>query len=105
MSNEHLSLLSGEVLEDNVELTLVELCHACRLPAESIHELIEEGVIEPVGRNPTGWRFHSICVRRVRLVVRLQRDLGVNLAGAALVLELMSELELLRARDRRNTPL
>jgi chaperone modulatory protein CbpM len=44
-------------------------------------------------------------VRRVRLVVRLQRDLGVNLAGAALVLELMSELELLRARDRRNTPL
>jgi chaperone modulatory protein CbpM len=37
-------------------------------------------------------------VRRVRTVVRLQRDLGVNLPGAALALELLERIEELQRR-------
>ena len=101
MSKELLSLLSGEVLEEEVELTLVELCRACRIPAEQVFDLVEQGVIEPLGQEPARWRFQGISVRRVRLVQRLERDLGVNVAGAALALDLLEELQGLRARLRR----
>ena len=98
MKNEMLSLLSGDVLEEDVELTLADLCHACRLPAERVYELVEESVIEAVGREPGGWRFRGVSLHRVHVALRLQRDLGVNLAGAALALDLLEELEQLRAR-------
>ena len=98
MKNEVLSLLSGDVLEEDVELTLADLCRACRLPAERVYELVEEGVVEPVGRQPGGWRFRGISLYRVQIALRLQRDLGVNIAGAALALDLLEELEQLRSR-------
>jgi len=101
MTDELLSLLSGEVLEEGVELSLAEMCRACRLPAEQLFELVEEGVVDPLGRDPAQWRFRGVSVRRVRCAVRLERDLGVNVAGAALVLDLLEELEAMRARLRR----
>jgi chaperone modulatory protein CbpM len=33
MKKDLLELLSGEVLEEDVELTLAELCRVCQLPA------------------------------------------------------------------------
>ena len=101
MRNELLTLLSGEVLEEDVELTLAELCRACHLSAEQVLELVEQGLIEPRGREPARWHFHGISVRRVRCAQRLEQDLGVNVAGAALALELLEELEQLRIRLRR----
>ena len=96
-----LKLLSGEILEQEMGLSLADLCRACQMPAERVLELVEEGVIEPVGHDPARWRFHGVCVRRVRRVQRLEQDLGVNVAGAALVLDLLEELERLRERLRR----
>ncbi len=101
MTRDLLSLLSGEVLEEEVELTLVELCRICRLPSERLLELVEQGIVEPLGRDPEHWRFRGASVRRVRCALRLERDLGVNFAGAALALELLEELESLRARLER----
>ena len=96
-----LQLLSGEVLEEEIELSLGDLCRACQLPAERVLELVEEGVVDPVGRDPTRWRFEGISVRRVRCAQRLAQDLGVNAAGAALAMDLLEELERLRERLRR----
>ena len=101
MKNELLPLLSGDVLEEHVELTLAELCRACRLPAEQVLELVEEGIVEPLGRNTIHWRFQATSIRRVRCAVQLRRDLGVNWAGAALALDLLEELESFRARVER----
>lgn len=101
MRSEIVSLLRGEVLEEEVELTFGELCRACQVPAERIFELVEEGVVEPLGREPSRWRFQGVSVRRVRCALRLERDLGVNVAGAALALDLIEELEAARARLRR----
>ncbi len=101
MTDDLITLLSGEVLEEDVELTLAELCHRCRLQTEQLIELVEEGVVEPLGRDPAQWRFRGVSVRRVRCALRLERDLGVNVAGAALALDLLEELELMRTRLRR----
>ena len=98
MARELESLLTGELLDDASELTLAELCEACRVPAEHIVELVAEGIVEPLGQEQAHWRFRAISVWRVHCALRLQRDLGVNVAGAALALDLLEELEQLRAR-------
>jgi chaperone modulatory protein CbpM len=90
----------GIILDEQAQLTLAELTRACAVHAELIIELVEEGVLAPVGREPHRWRFTGAHMRRARMALRLQRDLGVNLAGAALALQLLDEVEALRARLR-----
>lgn len=95
------NFLAGEIVEEDIELSFGELCRVCRLPAERALKLVEEGIVEPVGRDVAEWRFQRISVKRVRCAIHLERDLGVNPAGAALALDLLEELEQLRARLRQ----
>jgi chaperone modulatory protein CbpM len=101
MNKQLLSLLMGEVLEEDVELTLTELCMTCQVPEERVYELVDEGIVEPLGRDPANWRFQGVSVYRVRCALHLERDLGVNVAGAALAIELLEELNAMRERLQR----
>ena len=101
MTNELPPFISGDLLEDEAEITLSDLCRVCGLHAEQLSELVEEGIADPIGGDPSHWRFRSISLRRVRFAVQLREDLGVNWAGAALALDLLDELRVLRARLRR----
>ena len=92
------TVLVGTILEEEVVLSLGELCRASRLSAERVIELAEEGVVEPIGRSPERWQFRGVSLRRIRRARRLKEDLGVNTAGVALVLDLLEELEELRTR-------
>ena len=101
MENEKmLPQLSGIILEEQTELTLAEVSRACAVHVDFIVQMVEEGVISPIGREPHRWRFSGIHMRRATIALRLQRDLGVNLPGAALALQLLDEVEALRARLR-----
>jgi len=93
-----LTVLTGIIVEEATVFTLGELSRACDKPAEWILALVEEGVIEPVGDDQSQWQFPGHCLRRVRIIQRLESDLGLNLAGAALALELLEEVEELRNR-------
>lgn len=101
MATESKSQHMVKVLNDEFELTLGELCRACELSADRIVSLVEEGVVEPQGREPATWKFQGISIRRIRRAYRLQRDLGINLAGVALAIELMEEIDQLKSRLRR----
>jgi len=57
-----------------------------------IHEMIDEGVISPMGDNPRNWCFGATQIKRIQITLRLQQDLRVNLHGAALALDLLEEL-------------
>jgi chaperone modulatory protein CbpM len=91
---------SAIILEEQSELTLSEVGRACAVRVERIVEMVDEGVLTPQGREPHRWRFSGIHLRRASVALRLQRDLGINLAGAALALQLLEELDALRARLR-----
>jgi chaperone modulatory protein CbpM len=98
MNSHDLSLVhTGTVIEED-SLTLGQLCRACCVHADWIISLVEESIIEPQGEDIRLWRFSGASLVRARSALRLQRDLGVNLAGIALVLDLMEELESLRAQ-------
>jgi chaperone modulatory protein CbpM len=93
-------VLNGEVLEEDHEITLVQLCLTCGVQAETIEALVEHGILEPSGKRGIHWSFRAANIRRTRTAVRLQRDLDVNLPGAALALELLERINELEARLR-----
>jgi chaperone modulatory protein CbpM len=101
MAKQKLPVVSGFVLDETTTLTVQELSCACSVRVEKIVELVEEGILEPAGPALAEWRFPGTCLNRARAAVRLQRDLEVNLAGTALVLDLMDEVKLLRSRLER----
>ena len=96
MSDE--SMLTGTLIRETSVVSLGDLSRACGEPADWVLALVEEGVIEPQRSSSGQWTFDGQCLRRAVRVHRLQRDLGINLSGAALALELLDEVEILRRR-------
>lgn len=92
--------MEGSVLDESIECTLKEICRLCNVPAETVQDMIDEGLITPKGSRPREWRFTSVEIRRVQVSLRLQRDLRINLPGCALVLDLLEELDELRRHSR-----
>ena len=54
---------------------------------------VELGVIEP-----SGSMLHSREIARIAQIQRLRQDLGLNLVGAAMVLDMATEIAQLRAQ-------
>src|SRR3954465_6256372 len=93
--------LGGAVVEEEIHLTLIELSRACQVQEERILGWVGEGVLEPQGASPDEWRFAGASLRRTRIAVRLTRDLDLNPPGVALALDLLDEIEGLRAQLQR----
>lgn len=89
---------SAPAVPQEVRLTLVELSRTCACSVEWVLELVSEGVIDPLGDAPERWQFDDTGLRRARAARRLQSDLGLNAAGAALVLDLMERIRSLESR-------
>jgi chaperone modulatory protein CbpM len=90
----------GSMVGEDRDLTLAQLCRACGLTVDVVRAMVEEGILEPQGTRPGHWRFSPDCLGRVRLARRLQMDLDVNLAGAAVALDLLERIARLEARIR-----
>ena len=88
------------MLDERVTVTLTELTQLCYADDQVVCLLVAEGVLHPLGTRQEEWRFSGLEVRRARRALRLQRDLELNLAGAALALDLLDEVETLRERVR-----
>ncbi len=77
------------------QLSLESLASAADLPADVIRRLISYGAIEPTGTELGCLWFDAGAVRRLRMVRRLRDDLGINLAGIAVALDLVERIEAL----------
>src|SRR5690625_709573 len=62
----------------------------------------DEGIIEQRNRASASGTFGGDSLQRLRTAINLQRDLELNLPGVALALELLSEIETLRAELGRH---
>ena len=91
---------SISIVDEQTRLTLADLCRACTAEKAQIIALVDDGVLEPHGREPAHWVFSGTSLHRTRVALRLQRDLEMDLAGTALVLELLDEIASLKARLR-----
>jgi chaperone modulatory protein CbpM len=91
---------TGELYDDGSEITVIELCRVCAVDAQLVDELIAEGILEPISSSAGTTVLPYSSIRRTRTVIRMQRDLGVNLPGAAVALDLIERIHVLRARIR-----
>jgi chaperone modulatory protein CbpM len=89
--------IDGELVE-HTTISLHQLCVVCGMHLELAIEMVSCGVIEAAGERPESWRFDLQAQERSRKAVRMHRDLGIDWAGLALVLDLLEENERLHAR-------
>ena len=74
-----------------VLLTIQELAAASGIRPERVTNLVRLGVVEAIAADTP--MFRVATVTRLRRMLRLQSDLGVNLVGAAIILDLVDRLE------------
>ena len=86
-------------------LSLQDLCRFCQADETWIIELVEYGVIEPQGTTTSKWHFAGINIVRAKKARRLNRDLGINTAGVAMVIDLLEEREEILRRLARHEPI
>lgn len=82
-------------------LSLQDLCRFCQADEAWIVELVDHGLLTPVGKKRSHWQFVGTSIVRAKKAQRLNRDLGVNAAGVALVLELLEERDAVLRRLAR----
>jgi chaperone modulatory protein CbpM len=87
--------ITGTIFDQSAILSLKDLSRMCNVDERHIVEFVEEGVLNVVEVR-SEWHFTGDALRRARLAVRLERDLELNLAGVALALDLIEELQQLR---------
>lgn len=87
-------------LLDDAGLTLDEFSRACAVDVAWVETHVREGLLPVAGESPHAWRFASVHVRRAREMHRLERDFDAVPELAALVADLIEEVEALRRRVR-----
>ncbi|KAA6186600.1 MerR family transcriptional regulator [Thiohalocapsa marina] len=98
---QHETGIEGVLLDEQTRVSITEMTRVCGVSVEQVRLMVGEGLLQPGGgAGPDNWSFSGVEVRRARRALRLQHDLELNLAGAALALELLEEVEQLRRRVR-----
>ena len=80
----------------DVHLSFEQLAEAAGLSAVDLGRLVHLGLIEP--DVPGTREFTADTAARLRRMLRLHRDLGVNLTGAAIIVDLLERVERLEAK-------
>ncbi|HKD54088.1 MAG TPA: chaperone modulator CbpM [Steroidobacteraceae bacterium] len=91
-------VLEAHVLGEGDWITVTEICHLCSLEPDAVMELAALGVVSRRESVPGQWQIPATALPRLRVVGRLMHDLGVNVSGAALAVELLEAQRELRNR-------
>ena len=87
-------------------LTLEQLCSVCALERDWLVVRVREGLIPAIGDADTNspnpaWRFSTTTLSRVRRMREIEKSYDAVPELAALVADMLEEMDALRARLRR----
>jgi hypothetical protein len=85
----------GEATAGEIRLSAEALAAAAGVTPAGLARLVRLGLVEPLA--PGSGEFGAREAARLRRMLRLRADLGVNLAGAAVIVDLLERLERLEA--------
>lgn len=92
-------VLIGSLIEDSW-LTLEQVAAACTVEPVWLMHHIEEGFLPQVECVAGVWRLSSASLRRAQRMRQMERDFEAGPELAALVADMLDEIEELRARLR-----
>jgi chaperone modulatory protein CbpM len=85
-----------------LRISIEEICQSVNISEDFILELVQYSIVVPVaGDAPKEWLFNPDSVSVVKKATRLHRDLAIDLADLALVLNLLSEIDVLKEENSR----
>ena len=86
-------------VDDAHPLAIAELAHACGAEVEWVVQLVEVGILCGPFTTvaPEQWQFQSADLKCALEARRLERDFGVGLDAAALILDLQHEVRRLKS--------
>lgn len=90
-----------QALLDELGLDLDQCCRSAGVDAQWLRQHIADGLVQASADAGGQWRFDAIALRRVRRLVRLERDFDAAPELAALVADLEEEVRALRVRLQR----
>ena len=77
--------------------SLDELARLGGVPPALVQRYLDEGLLEAVaGHARTAWFFDDNAIFELRRIQRLRRELGVNIAGVAVIRDLLRQIDELK---------
>ena len=98
MSDEH--IVAAVIVED-AYFTVEQFCAVCSIEQEWIVRHVQEGLFPISGAVVSEWRFSSADLRRAQRMRDIEREFEAAPELAALVADMLEEIDELRARLRR----
>lgn len=89
------------VVIDEAALTIDEVAIACSVTTQWVVRHVEEGSLDCAGVVPEQWRFSGRTLARARRIRAVERNFDAGPELAALVADMLDEIDLLRGRLRR----
>ncbi|MEQ7920586.1 chaperone modulator CbpM [Xanthomonas sp. WHRI 1810A] len=83
-----------------VELDMKEFCQVVDMPAAYVIKIVEHGILEPQGKKPDEWLFDTYSLSVAKRAAKLHHELALEWDGVALALDLLDELDHVRAENR-----
>ncbi len=93
-----LTTVRSLVVDEHVVFSFAALCQATGAAGTQVQALVAEGLLLPTGTGPQDWQFTGPSLLRARNALRLAHELELSLHGAAIVMDLLAEIERLKGR-------
>lgn len=90
MSNQFEIMIYEQTSNESL-LTVEDLCRFADVSSEMVGHFFRSGLIDPLIEKPA-LQFDLNVIPRIRKIERLRRDLGINLAGVGIVLDLLERI-------------
>ncbi len=83
-----------------ISISFNELCQVEGVESESIIEIVEYGIVEPIDGNEVDqWMFDVSSIHWIKKALRLHQDLEIDWVAVALVIDLMQQKESLEKEN------
>lgn len=90
------NIITGCLMDEHKTISYVEVCQKYNLSEDVLIEMIEYGLIDVQHTDLKTMEFDFNMLCKIQSACRLQQDLGLNVPGVVLAIELLEELNELR---------